>query len=100
MCVIRLDGASPGARLRGLRLARGWTQSELAQQLGWRASSGSLIARFESNDRHPSPDMKVALARLLGADPWKAPTPTLTDAQFEKLMAVIAAQGGATQAVA
>ena len=97
--MIRLDGSSPGARLRAMRLARGWTQSELAQQLGWRASSGSLIARFESNDRQPSNAIQAAMVRVLGADPWMAPSRTLTDAQFESLLAVIDSQGAA-QAVA
>ena len=90
--MIRLDGSSPSARLRALRLARGWTQGQLAQQLGWRASSGSLIARFESNDRQPSQAIQAAMVRLLGADPWKDPSRTLTDAQFERLLAVLDSQ--------
>jgi len=51
-----------GARLRAARLARGWTQTELA---GDRVSVG-YVSRLESGTRRPNPEVLEALTQRLG----------------------------------
>jgi transcriptional regulator with XRE-family HTH domain len=51
------------ARLRELRLAKGWTQAELAQRVG---VSQKAVARWEQGTREPSWANVVALADALG----------------------------------
>ena len=52
-----------GMRIAALRRAAGWSQGELAQQLG---VSPSAVGMYEQGRREPSADTLVALARLFG----------------------------------
>lgn len=52
-----------GMRIAALRRATGWSQGELAQQLG---VSPSAVGMYEQGRREPSADTLVALARLFG----------------------------------
>jgi DNA-binding XRE family transcriptional regulator len=53
-----------GAKVRELRAARGWSQSELGRRV---AASKSLISRIETADRHSQPDLTCRLDIALGA---------------------------------
>lgn len=50
-----------GPRIAALRRDRGWSQAELAQQLG---ISSSAVGMYEQNRREPSAALLVAMARL------------------------------------
>jgi ribosome-binding protein aMBF1 (putative translation factor) len=54
-----------GAAVRELRLARGWSQSELASAAGM---TQSAIARFEAGGAVPTLPVLVRIARALNAD--------------------------------
>jgi transcriptional regulator with XRE-family HTH domain len=58
---IQLQLTSFGARLRELRLRRGWTLDELAQQSGL---SKAFLSRLESGDRQASIAAVLTLARV------------------------------------
>jgi transcriptional regulator with XRE-family HTH domain len=61
----RKKGPRPGfgARLAGLRKAAGYTQQELAQELG---VSRRMIAYYEGETEHPPAALLTALATALG----------------------------------
>ena len=52
-----------GTRIAALRRAAGWSQGDLAQQLG---VSASAVGMYEQGRREPSADLLVALARTFG----------------------------------
>ncbi|MBE6934809.1 MAG: helix-turn-helix transcriptional regulator [Ruminococcaceae bacterium] len=52
-----------GPRIAALRRARGWSQSELAQNL---QVSPSAIGMYEQGRREPSTELLVAMSRLFG----------------------------------
>ena len=52
-----------GTRIAALRRAKGWSQSELAQQL---QVSPSAIGMYEQGRREPASEVLVALSRLFG----------------------------------
>ena len=54
-----------GAAVRELRLARGWSQSELASAAGM---TQSAIARFEAGGAVPTLPVLARIARALDAD--------------------------------
>ena len=58
-------GAEEGAALRAIREAAGLSQTEVARRIGRRQS---LVSRWESGDRDPTPFDLVALADCLGVD--------------------------------
>lgn len=55
-----------GERLRMLRKARGFTQTELAQAIG---SSQRMITYYERHDGVPAAPVVLKLAEVLGATP-------------------------------
>lgn len=55
-----------GHRIAKLRAARGWTQSELAEQL---AASRVAVSHFEANLSFPSERTVVLMAGLFGMEP-------------------------------
>ena len=55
-----------GERLRKLRKAKGFTQSELAQAIG---SSQRMITYYERHDGIPAAPMLLRLAEVLGTTP-------------------------------
>jgi transcriptional regulator with XRE-family HTH domain len=55
-----------GQRIAKLRAARGWTQSELAEQL---AASRVAVSHFEANLAVPSERTVVLMAGLFGMEP-------------------------------
>lgn len=54
-----------GATVRGLRLARGWSQAELAAAAGM---TQSAVARFEAGGTVPTLPVLGRIARALDAD--------------------------------
>lgn len=54
-----------GARIREQRLARGWTQEELAQRMGGNASAHA-IGLYETGRREPRLDALVSLCEAFG----------------------------------
>jgi len=63
MLVQRQVSTVLGGRLRSLREERGWTQVELAQQLG---VTGAAIGMWENDRREPGTDMLRRMAALFG----------------------------------
>jgi transcriptional regulator with XRE-family HTH domain len=59
----RQNGASFGARLAELRQQAGYTQVELAQELG---ISQRMIAYYEGQTEHPPTTLLPEIARVLG----------------------------------
>jgi transcriptional regulator with XRE-family HTH domain len=53
-----------GAKVRELRIVRGWSQGELGRRV---AASKSLISRIETADRYSQPDLTCRLDIALGA---------------------------------
>lgn len=54
-----------GLRIRAMREARGWTQTELADQCGWNGLA-SRIGNYERAAREPSLDDIESMAKALG----------------------------------
>ena len=52
-----------GNRLRALRIAKGWTQSQLSSRLGL---TKSVISAYETALRYPSYDILIRIAALFG----------------------------------
>ena len=52
--------AEIGCRIRDLRLARGWSQSDLARRTG--LASRSVVSFYELGDRYPSYETLLRLA--------------------------------------
>ena len=52
-----------GARIRWLRLKRGYTQAEVARKIG--VSSGTM-SRWERGEQHPREDSRERLEELIG----------------------------------
>lgn len=57
------SGGFSGEQLRSLRIAAGYTQSQLARALGW---SRSRLCNYEQGTAQPSVDALQALADQLG----------------------------------
>lgn len=57
-----------GKRLRSARLARGWTQAELAELIGTvdPVSGATRVSRYETGQHDPDPATSEALAKALG----------------------------------
>lgn len=51
-----------GSRLKGLRLAKGWTQQQTAEALG--LCTRAALGKFERHECNPSPETLEALANL------------------------------------
>jgi transcriptional regulator with XRE-family HTH domain len=65
-CFLAQPGGLPGRRLRALRLARDWTQKELATRSGL---SAHTICRLESDQFQPNVQTLRKLAEALGTSP-------------------------------
>lgn len=57
-----------GKRLRSARLAKGWTQADLAKRIGMvdTVSGATRVSRYETGTHDPDPATAEALARALG----------------------------------
>lgn len=57
-----------GKRLRSARLARGWTQAQLAARIGMvdSVSGATRVSRYETGQHDPDPATAEALAKALG----------------------------------
>jgi Predicted transcription factor, homolog of eukaryotic MBF1 len=57
-----------GKRLRGARLAMGWTQGELAKRIGMvdPVAGATRVSRYETGEHDPDPATAQALAKALG----------------------------------
>lgn len=60
---MRFDHKSYGARIRQLRIRKGFTQEQLAEKLN---VSGTYIVKIESNQRTGSVEFAVELAHCFG----------------------------------
>lgn len=63
-----MDRALIGARIKRLRLARGWNQEDLASRTGLHRNS---IARMEHNAQGLSIDAYLVVADALGMPLWR-----------------------------
>ncbi|HIQ82191.1 MAG TPA: helix-turn-helix transcriptional regulator [Candidatus Pullichristensenella stercorigallinarum] len=52
-----------GNRLRALRIAKGWTQSQLSSRLGL---TKSVISAYETSLRYPSYDILIRITAIFG----------------------------------
>ena len=52
-----------GDRLRALRIAKGWTQSQLSSRLGL---TKSVISAYETSLRYPSYDILIRITAIFG----------------------------------
>lgn len=57
-----------GKRLRSARLAKGWTQADLAKRIGMvdPVSGATRVSRYETGTHDPDPATAEALAKALG----------------------------------
>lgn len=57
-----------GKRLRSARLAKGWTQADLAKRIGMvdTVSGATRVSRYETGAHDPDPTTAEALAKALG----------------------------------
>ncbi|WP_295558143.1 helix-turn-helix domain-containing protein [uncultured Stenotrophomonas sp.] len=57
-----------GKRLRSARLAKGWTQAQLAERIGMvdSVSGATRVSRYETGQHDPDPATSEALAKALG----------------------------------
>lgn len=57
-----------GKRLRDARLAKGWTQAQLAERIGMvdSVSGATRVSRYETGQHDPNPATSEALAKALG----------------------------------
>jgi len=57
-----------GKRLRSARVARGWTQAQLAERIGMvdSVSGATRVSRYETGQHDPDPATSQALAKALG----------------------------------
>ncbi|KRA52455.1 transcriptional regulator [Pseudoxanthomonas sp. Root65] len=57
-----------GKRLRSARLAKGWTQADLAKRIGMvdTVSGATRVSRYETGTHDPDPATAEALAKALG----------------------------------
>lgn len=57
-----------GKRLRSARIARGWTQAQLAERIGMvdSVSGATRVSRYETGQHDPDPATSEALAKALG----------------------------------
>lgn len=87
--------AEVGARIRGLRKARKWSQSMLASQIDVHKAT---VGQYENGDRSPSYEVLLRIADtfevstdylLRGSDSGKIATEGLTDAAVNTLAAFL-----------
>ncbi|WP_329847417.1 helix-turn-helix transcriptional regulator [Stenotrophomonas sepilia] len=57
-----------GKRLRSARVAKGWTQAQLAERIGMvdAVSGATRVSRYETGQHDPDPATAEALAKALG----------------------------------
>lgn len=57
-----------GKRLRSARVAKGWTQAQLAERIGMvdSVSGATRVSRYETGQHDPDPATSEALAKALG----------------------------------
>jgi len=57
-----------GKRLRSARLAKSWTQAQLAERIGMvdSVSGATRVSRYETGQHDPDPATSQALAKALG----------------------------------
>lgn len=57
-----------GKRLRSARIARGWTQAQLAERIGMvdSVSGATRVSRYETGQHDPDPATSEALGKALG----------------------------------
>lgn len=57
-----------GKRLRSARMAKGWTQAQLAERIGMvdSVSGATRVSRYETGQHDPDPATSQALAKALG----------------------------------
>lgn len=59
-------GATPGEQISHWRGLKGWSQADLAIQIGLGPNSGALISRIESSAVYPHIDTIMRIAVALG----------------------------------
>ncbi|MDP9122074.1 MAG: helix-turn-helix domain-containing protein [Acidobacteriota bacterium] len=87
--------ASFGQRLQRLREARGWTQRQLAEQIGL---DSTTVSSWEAGRHCPPLDPLVRLAQILGATTdflltGECPAQSIEDARLAGLARELAARG-------